>query len=133
MDINDDMACHRRNANKAETLMVRELSRRQYRSYKFRRKVGNGPFVVEYVCAELKLVVQLYCDAMKADVLPDAGAGGFEVARFRHRDVINDLIGVINALGGVIRHCKQSLAMSRMASRYLSGNKAGGGWRHDGR
>ncbi len=128
------MNCHynpsiyRQNAAKAEALLLREISKRQLRGYKFRRQSGKTPMSVEFICAELKLVIQLYSEHFYDDNLArspeqlanDTEFKGFQVARICHSEVLTNLIGVIESLSAVIRQCKQAMQMSRMACQYLS-------------
>lgn len=117
---------YRENAATAETLILREISKRQLHGYKFKRQAGIEPLSVEFVCSELKLVIQLYsehfCDADqdKHNNAERLEFKGYQVARVCHGEVLNNLVGVIESLAGVVRQCKQAMDMSRMACRYLS-------------
>lgn len=123
-------AVYRQNAASAEALLLREISKRQMRGYKFRRQAGCTPMSVEFVCVELKLVILLYSDHFtdRHNTVEDSqfsGQGehkGYHVARIGHSEVLTDLIGVIESLGAVVRQCKQAIELSRLACRYLSGN-----------
>jgi len=126
MDIEFYDCIYQQNANVAETLMIRELSKRQLHGYKFRRQLCSEPFVIEFVCAELKLIVELYSEldipTKATEVrLRQLGNQGYQVARFCHSEVLNNLEGVIGALATVIRQSKKALVMSQLACRYLAG------------
>ncbi len=127
MDMTPNTATERQNAAAAETLLLREISKRQLHGYKFRRQTCAHSEAIEFVCAELKLVVELYNErddettqhiSARAQRLEGKG---FQLARFRHSEVLTNLAGVIDSLSVAIRQCKKSVAMSQMACRYLSG------------
>ena len=127
MDITANITAERQNAAAAETLLLREISKRQLHGYKFRRQSCAHSAAIEFVCAELKLVVELYSEsdnetAQHISTRTERLDGkGFQLARFRHSEVLTNLAGVIDSLSVAIRQCKKSVAMSQMACRYLSG------------
>ncbi len=128
MDITPSTTTERQNAAAAETLLLREISKRQLHGYKFRRQTCSHCAAIDFVCAELKLVVELYSERDNESA-QDIGARtqrlegkGFQLARFRHSEVLTNLAGVIDSLSVAIRQCKKSVAMSQMACRYLSGS-----------
>lgn len=127
MDNQYHCALYRKNAATAETLLLREISKRQLQGYKFRRQTGTEPMSVEFVCKELKLVILLYSEHFSEQPYrPEASYynrpefKGYQVARICHSDVLTNLVGVIESLAAVVRQCKQALQLSRMACRYLS-------------
>ncbi|MCJ8269550.1 MAG: DUF559 domain-containing protein [Psychrosphaera sp.] len=127
MDITANITAERQNAAAAETLLLREISKRQLHGYKFRRQTCAHSAAIEFVCAELKLVVELYSESDNETVqhistrTQRLEGKGFQLARFRHSEVLTNLAGVIDSLSVAIRQCKKSVAMSQMACRYLSG------------
>jgi very-short-patch-repair endonuclease len=129
MDItaNNNTTTERQNAAAAETLLLREISKRQLHGYKFRRQTCTHSAAIDFVCAELKLVVELYSESDNEgtehiSVRTQRLEGkGFQLARFRHSEVLTNLGGVIDSLSVAIRQCKKSVEMSKMACRYLSG------------
>ena len=117
---------YHQNAASAEILVIRELSKRQLNGYKFRRKTCEDPFVVKFICNELKLIVELYCelDIPNADTqarIQELQNHGFQVARFSHSEVLSDLSGVIESISAVVRQSNKAMSMSKLACRYLSG------------
>lgn len=117
----------RRNASAAETLLLREISKRQFNGYKFRRQVCSEPFAVEFVCNELKLVIELYSGKYQAcgEAINyrtrSLQSKGYQIARFCHNEILTNLMGVIDSLAVVCRQRKKEIAMSQLARRYLSG------------
>lgn len=128
MDINQNRSLDRQNCAAAETLLLREISKRQLHGYKFSRQVCAQSFAIEFVCTELKLVVELYGELQPEPVQSvDARTRrlegkGYQVARFRYSEVLTNLTGVIDSLSVAIRQCKKSQVMSQLACRYLSGS-----------
>ena len=49
----------RRNQTKAETLLWSKLRNRQMDGYKFRRQKVIEPYIVDFVCMKLRLIVEL--------------------------------------------------------------------------
>ncbi|MEK6743590.1 MAG: endonuclease domain-containing protein [Nitrospirota bacterium] len=59
MDKTDKARELRRNATDAERLLWKRLRMRQAESYKFRRQQPIGEYIVDFVCAERKLIVEV--------------------------------------------------------------------------
>ena len=77
----------------AEQLLWYRLRRRQLANQRFRRQVPIGPYVVDFACLEIFLVVEVdgsqHLDA-KHDQQRDAwlSAAGYRVLRFWNHDVL---------------------------------------------
>ena len=77
----------------AEQLLWYHLRRRQLANQRFRRQVPMGPYVVDFACVELCLVVEVdgsqHMDS-KHDQQRDAWltAAGYRVLRFWNHDVL---------------------------------------------
>lgn len=127
MDLIENESVWRRNGVAAETLLLQEISKRQLNGYKFRRQVCSEPFVVEFVCNELKLIVELYsgihvdADGEMNQRSRHLQNKGFLVTRFCHGEVLSDLLGVLDSLSVLCRQRQKEIAMSQLARRYLSG------------
>ena len=126
MDITNYDSIYHKNAHAAETLMIRELSRRQLHGYKFRRQLCAEPFVIEFVCNELKLIIELYSELDMPSEVTDArlkalGVQGFHVARFCHSEVLTNLEKVIGSITAVVGKAKKAFEMSQLACRFLAG------------
>jgi very-short-patch-repair endonuclease len=89
----------RRQMTEAERRLWRGLRDRRV-AYKFRRQVPVGPYVLDFVCFEKRLVVEVdggqHLDRRK-DVVRDKWlwAQGFRVLRFWNRDVLAKTRGVL--------------------------------------
>ena len=93
----------RREATAAESLLWQRLRNRQL-GYKFRRQQPIGPYIVDFVCPELKLVVELdggqHADARNRDQVRTAylESSGFTVLRFWNNAVFENLEGVLTVI-----------------------------------
>ena len=100
----------RRNMTDAELRLWYCLRNRQLSGYKFRRQHPFRDFVLDFVCMEERLVVEVdggqhadsASDEIRTKILTEAG---FKVIRFWNNDVLTQLEAVkeaiYNALGGV--------------------------------
>ena len=90
----------RANQTDAELKMWQELRAGRLVHYKFKRQVPIGAFIVDFVCFEQKLIVEIdgsqHLDNPK-DVARDAllCALGFGVLRFWNNEIFNNLEGVL--------------------------------------
>lgn len=126
MDLTNYGNIYHQNAASAEILIIRELSKRQLNGHKFRRKICEEPFVVEFVCNELKLIVELYSELDLPNAATEARLlklqnRGFQIARFSHSEVLGNLPGVIESLSAIVRQSQKAMTMSQLACRYLAG------------
>ncbi|WP_312224886.1 endonuclease domain-containing protein [Stutzerimonas nitrititolerans] len=93
----------RNNLTDCERLLWRRLRNRQLSGCKFRRQHPFPPYVLDFYCAELRLVVELdggqhYGDiGLEKDRLrtDDLERQGLEVLRFSNLDVMQNLEGVL--------------------------------------
>ena len=94
----------RRRATKLEQLLWWALRNRRQDGLKFRRQHSIGPFIVDFVCLEKKLVVELDGDYHDYVVEKDERrqryleAQGFRVIRFLNEEVLDDLEAVALAI-----------------------------------
>src|SRR5260221_11883803 len=106
----------RGNPTEVEKRMWRRIRKRQLHGHRFRRQVPLGPYVVDFACIELSLIIEVdggqhswleKQDAMRTDWLE---AHGWRVVRFWNNDVIENIHGVLERLvielgnGGDIPH-----------------------------
>jgi very-short-patch-repair endonuclease len=88
----------------AEQMLWRYLRFRQIDGYKFRRQRPIGPYIVDFVCLEKKLIVELdggqHADQKRYDVGRDRwlAAQGYEVLRFWNHDVLTNTDSVKEAI-----------------------------------
>jgi len=75
---------------------------RQLGGFKFRRQVTIGPFIVDFLCAEARLVVEL--DGGQHGEEVDSGrtafleGEGYRVLRFWNGDVVESFEGVLEVI-----------------------------------
>ena len=94
----------RRGQTDAERLLWGHLRARRLGGFKFRRQEPRAPFIVDFVCLERRLVVELDGSqhgedaAVAYDVRRTAvlNAQGFRVLRFWNTDVLKHLDGVLD-------------------------------------
>lgn len=98
----------RNNSTNAERRLWRHLSKRQLNGLKFSRQMPVGPYVCDFLCRELKLIVEVdggqHCDNPKDERRAAyLQSEGYRVIRFWNNDVLENLEGVLtmiaNALG----------------------------------
>ncbi len=94
----------RKNMTDAEKLLWRHLRNRQLGGWKFRRQHPIGPFIVDFVCIEKKLVVELdggqhalniETDTQRTAYLQEKG---YRVLRFWNNEVFQHLESVCNTI-----------------------------------
>ena len=94
----------RGNQTDAERTLWRHLRNRQIGGYKFRRQVPIGNYIVDFVCFETRLIievdggqhaVQLTADEARTDWLQSQG---FTVLRFWNNDVLKNTAGVVEQI-----------------------------------
>ena len=92
----------RRDATAVERRLWHALRNRQLEDFKFRRQATIGRYVVDFLCIEAKLIVEL--DGGQHDVDADAArtafleAAGYHVLRFWNVDVVENFDGVMEAI-----------------------------------
>jgi very-short-patch-repair endonuclease len=93
----------RRDATKAETKLWLALRDRRLSGFKFVRQRTIGPFVVDFVCRERMLVVEVdggQHSESRCDKLRDAQllATGYRILRFWNTDVLMNTRGVLERI-----------------------------------
>ncbi|RLA21088.1 MAG: DNA (cytosine-5-)-methyltransferase [Gammaproteobacteria bacterium] len=94
----------RKNMTNVERLLWGELRCRQLQGFKFRRQHPLGRYIVDFVCIELKLVIELdggqHSEQQDYDERRSQWLGqrDFKVVRFWNNDVIENLEGVMERL-----------------------------------
>ncbi|MBO9670394.1 MAG: endonuclease domain-containing protein [Sphingobium sp.] len=86
----------------AEKIVWRHLRNRQLDGFKFRRQTTIGPFVVDFLCVERSLIVEIdggqhseVRDAARTDYLD---AQGYRIMRFWNHEVAEGLEGVLQTI-----------------------------------
>ncbi len=93
----------RQHSTDAEKKLWQRLRSKEFGGLKFRRQEPVGPYIVDFVCFEKKLVIELdggqhaLGGALEKDKLRDEWltSEGFKVLRFWNNDVLNKLEGVL--------------------------------------
>jgi very-short-patch-repair endonuclease len=102
---NTDRARELRNhATPAERLMWTALSNRKVAGYKFSRQMPVGPYFADFLCREMKLVLEL--DGFSHDMGQDHDRrrdqymidNGYTVIRFTNEEVLGNVDGVVQAI-----------------------------------
>ena len=98
----------RSNATSAELRLWNRLRGRAIDGYKFIRQQPIGPYVVDFVCRERRLVVEVdggqHADNVR-DRARDEWLRGYNyrVLRFWNNDVMNNMDGVLEVIAGALR------------------------------
>jgi very-short-patch-repair endonuclease len=105
---------NRQNPTPAETLVWQKILRsKQFEHYKFLRQKPIGPYIVDFYCAELRLVIEIDGDSHAEQVAYDAqrttylNGLGLRVIRYENRDVINNPPGIYDNLSIHIQNTKK--------------------------
>jgi len=106
----------RHNAAPAEVILWKILRGRRFAGFKFRRQQPTGPYIVDFFCAQLKLVVELdgetHLGREKNDEERDAWLQeqGFKVVRFWNPLVYEDREAVEDTIW---RECEERMKAGR--------------------
>ena len=98
----------RKNLTDAERRLWQKLKRRQIDTVKFRRQQPIGPFIVDFVCFERRVIVELDGGQHAQYVANDEQrtrwleAQGYRVLRFWNNDVLANTEAVLQAILGAI-------------------------------
>ncbi len=94
----------RKNPTDAERRLWQKLKRRQLASVKFRRQQSIGQFIVDFVCFERRVIVEVD-GGQHADQVPSdeqrtrwLESQGYRVLRFWNNDVLADTDAVAQAI-----------------------------------
>ena len=99
----------RQNPTEAEKCLWALLRRRQIVDHRFRRQEPIGPYVVDFVCFEAKLVIEVAGGQHALQGDGDAKRGrwlecqGFRILRFWNNDVLSNRTGVAEQIATALR------------------------------
>jgi adenine-specific DNA-methyltransferase len=108
----------RKNLTDAERWLWQRLRNREFSGWKFRRQHSIGPYIVDFVCIEKRLVIELdggqhaenlESDAKRSEYLKEKG---YRILRFWNNDVLREGESVLN----VILSCLEKDAPSPVPS-----------------
>jgi very-short-patch-repair endonuclease len=96
----------RNNATRAEKLLWSHLQNRSLGGLKFRRQHGIGPYIVDFYCPEVSLVIELdgevhdTDEAQAYDRVRDAFLRDHNILtlRFRNADVFRDIDSILQTI-----------------------------------
>jgi adenine-specific DNA-methyltransferase len=100
----------RKNMTHAERTLWRHLRLRQFAGYKFRRQQPIGKYIVDFVCFEKKLVIELDGSQHSEEIVYDLERSswleeqGFRVLRFWDNQVFNETDGVKEMIIGALNN-----------------------------
>jgi very-short-patch-repair endonuclease len=109
---NDRARDARRHPTTAEAALWQLLRNRRFAGYKFRRQHPVGPFIADFACLALRLVVELD-GSQHVERVADVGrtewleSEGWHVVRFWNNDVLNDAARVLDALFQSMALCRE--------------------------
>jgi very-short-patch-repair endonuclease len=99
----------RKNMTDAERRLWRTLQRRQVGGFKFRRQHPFGDYVIDFVCLEAMLAVEVDGGQHSENAREDAARtehlerAGFRLLRFWNNDVLRDTEAVTEAIWKALR------------------------------
>lgn len=96
----------RRNQTEAEQKLWLKLRNKQVGGFKFKRQVPKGPYIVDFYCAEARLIIELdggqhahghavVYDARRTQFLQESG---FRVLRFWNAEIFEGMEGVLETI-----------------------------------
>jgi very-short-patch-repair endonuclease len=93
----------RRRPTRAETKLWLSLRDRRLAGFKFVRQEALGPYIVDFVCREKKLIIEVdggqHADNVRDRVRDDAlTAAGYRILRFWNSDVLSNRDGVLSLI-----------------------------------
>lgn len=94
----------RRNQTDAERKLWAALRGKTLGGYRFRRQHPMGPYVVDFVCLERRLIIELDGEQHAFDQARDKKrdewlqSRGYNVVRFWNNEIYNNLPGVLDVL-----------------------------------
>ena len=113
MNITDKARLLRKNQTDVERLLWKHLRNRQLENQKFRRQLPIEPYLVDFACIELKLIIELdggqHADQIDYDEQRSLflEQRGFKVLRFWNNEVIENLTGVLEAIRLAVLEIKE--------------------------
>ena len=90
----------RKSQNEAERALWKHLSKKQFNGCKFKRKHAVGDYVVDFVLAEKKLIIELNCEKSPQNFERDRWfyKKGYEVLRIWDNEIYQNKHGVLEAI-----------------------------------
>lgn len=107
----------RKNQTKAEIKIWRHLKNRALAGFKFRRQCPIGPYIVDFVCLEKMVVIEIdggqHAEQMKIDARRTAylKSRGFEVLRFWNNEVLANTDSILSVILATLVNIPSSPAL----------------------
>ncbi len=104
----------RRQMTDAEKLLWRHLRNRDLGGWKFRRQYPIGPFIVDFICLEKNVVIEVdggqHAENEEQDLQRSAYLNkmGFQVLRFWNNEVLQETEAVLEAIFAILANGKQN-------------------------
>ena len=101
MNLTNKARSLRKNQTDVEQLVWKHLRNKQLYNYKFRRQFPIEPYIADFACLELKLIIELDGGQHASRINYDDQRSlfleqrGFKVIRFWNNDVIENITGVL--------------------------------------
>lgn len=98
------------------------LRAKKLKGLKFRRQHGIGPYIVDFYCHELKLIIEVDGSSHDETEQYDSNreeflmAQGFNILRFTNKDVLHNLAGVIEKIEIVSEETSPQPSPTRIGS-----------------
>ena len=111
----------RKNKTDAERLLWKHLRNRQLLGCKFRRQVPIGPYIADFVCVSLKLIVEVDGSQHMSNINYDNTRTqhfenhGFQVVRFWNNDVLAQHSAVLESLTLTLSQRERELGIKNVS------------------
>jgi len=98
----------RKNMTDAERTLWRALRHRQIKGYKFRRQQPIGPYIVDFICCGMKIIIEVDGGQHAENAAKDQKRTawleekGYRVLRFWNNEVLGDIEAVCERIWNVI-------------------------------
>ena len=118
-DAKDNARALRRQMTDAETLLWQHLRGRRFQGFKFRRQRPLGPYILDFVCLEAGLVIEVdggqHAEAQNHDQRRTVfiEAQGLRVVRFWNHDVLNQTSAVLEQIWQALQTLTPTLSRER--------------------
>ena len=125
----------RRNLTEAERIIWYAVRAHRLNGASFRRQTPIGPFIVDFVCHDARLIIEVdggqhfESENEKRDARRDRflARKGYRVLRFSNHDVMTNRQGVVEAIGAALAASPSQTDAAQAASPSLPSPAGGGG------
>lgn len=118
-DAKDKARALRAQMTDAETLMWQQLRGRRFQGFKFRRQRPLGPYILDFVCLEAGLVIEIdggqHAEQLAYDQARTALIESHQltVIRFWNHEVMNDTAAVLENIWQTLQTLTPALSRTR--------------------